>query len=917
VRRIPFRAVLAGSLLLSACSGPTPEQLLASAQQHVAQGDLRAALIEVKSALQASPDDAAGRRLLGELYLAVEDGAAAEQELRRAKALGAPADNVTLPLVKALLFQGRFDEVLALVADPVIVAAAPADFHAARALAHLGLGDGASAGQAVATALAADPQNAFGLLARARTQAAAGKVDDAIAAARELVRLHPKDANGWSTLGGLLVGKQDFSGAENAFTQAIAHRRRPSVDRLQRLVVRVAQSKLDLAQQDLDVLLGQAPKSAAVQYAAGLVYTQRGQPVKAIEALELSYQGNPDHPATLLLLARNHAASGQADLALLYAERLVDRAPTHVPGRLLWARLLLADRKAAKAAETLRSLIAQDPDLAEARQLLAAALLHQGEPAEAERLLAGLVATQPDSPHVRLQLGAAQIAGGRPDIGVATLEKAGQLAPDALEVQSALAVAQLRLNDADDALATAQRYAAEHPEQAAAHNLEGTVRLARKEIDQAAAAFGKALAAEPGNATASRALAAIAMERGDLAKAEALLAEAASRHPEDLGITLTRAAVLERQGKPAEIKELLAATVKKHPDDPLPRAALGRLLLQEGKAADAVPLLDVPSIRAQPAGVLLLSEAWRRTGDLNRAKTALEELDRANPKNAATLAQLVALYEAQADWAGVERVLDRLLPLAPDAERVKLVKVRLLAAKGQADEAKKLLEQATLNPADREVLRTRIVVARMAKDVVGELAATHALLEREPSTSNAVAVAAANLRAGRPDVAVAVLLDWTAREPDDTSAPLLLAGLYFRSGRNEEGASVLRRILARDPRNVVALNELAWQLRTGDPRHARQLAEQAYALAPGRPAVVDTLAMALLEEGEYAQALEMNDRASRLAPQQPEFRVHRAEVLGRAGDTAAAAALLDEVLAQNLSPALRQAAEELKRSLKR
>src|SRR5690554_278411 len=100
-QRLPRRtAVLAFvSLLLTtlaACGQTTytTEEHLARAADFQARGNVSAAIIEVKNALQQTSSDAEARRLLGMLHLEILDGTTAHAELSRALELGADADTV-------------------------------------------------------------------------------------------------------------------------------------------------------------------------------------------------------------------------------------------------------------------------------------------------------------------------------------------------------------------------------------------------------------------------------------------------------------------------------------------------------------------------------------------------------------------------------------------------------------------------------------------------------------------------------------------------------------------------------------------------------------------------------------------------------------------------------------------------------
>src|SRR6187200_3311822 len=84
-------AALAVSLgiTIAGCRGSDPDTMIAEARQFRDKGDLRAAVIQLKSVIGRDADNRAARLLLGELYLDQGDAEAAGLELRQALALGA------------------------------------------------------------------------------------------------------------------------------------------------------------------------------------------------------------------------------------------------------------------------------------------------------------------------------------------------------------------------------------------------------------------------------------------------------------------------------------------------------------------------------------------------------------------------------------------------------------------------------------------------------------------------------------------------------------------------------------------------------------------------------------------------------------------------------------------------------------
>ena len=95
------------SLLLAACGGDKPEAMLASAKDYLAKNDSKAAVIQIKNALQSNPDLPEARFLLGTALLDSGDPVGAELELRKALELKHSQELVVPQLAKAMLAQGH------------------------------------------------------------------------------------------------------------------------------------------------------------------------------------------------------------------------------------------------------------------------------------------------------------------------------------------------------------------------------------------------------------------------------------------------------------------------------------------------------------------------------------------------------------------------------------------------------------------------------------------------------------------------------------------------------------------------------------------------------------------------------------------------------------------------------------------
>jgi tetratricopeptide (TPR) repeat protein len=97
------------------------------------------------------------------------------------------------------------------------------------------------------------------------------------------------------------------------------------------------------------------------------------------------------------------------------------------------------------------------------------------------------------------------------------------------------------------------------------------------------------------------------------------------------------------------------------------------------------------------------------------------------------------------------------------------------------------------------------------------------------------------------------------KDPNDRKAPVLLlalANLRDQQGRFEEAGNLYREVLKRDPKNIIALNNLAilMALRFKKPAEGSSLIGEAIKIAGPVPELLDSRAVVLLQLGDTRQA---------------------------------------------------------------
>jgi len=156
-----------------------------------------------------------------------------------------------------------------------------------------------------------------------------------------------------------------------------------------------------------------------------------------------------------------------------------------------------------------------------------------------------------------------------------------------------------------------------------------------------------------------------------------------------------------------------------------------------------------------------------------------------------------------------------------------------------------------------------------------------------------------------------------------TSAPamvgphLQLALLYEEAGDGGRAIDHYRRILELQPRNAVALNNLAYGLaiHRKAPADGLPSAQKAATLAPNDPAVLDTLGWIQHLLGNHQEAAKVLTAAVRLNRGAPEILLHAAIVYFATGATAAAEDHLKQALRLDPSFEKRADVQQLRRQL--
>ena len=905
------------ALMMAGCDRIDPDALLARAEQAALNKEYRSAILDLKSVLQENPQHAKARWLLSEVYLDVGDGASAAKELRRAQELGVGQDAVLPALSRALLLQKRFDQLLALEVDNSVAPNASAEVLAMKALAYIGKGEPGEAKSILEQAEQKAPHSIDVRFARARLLSLEGQADQAMAQVQAINQQDPQYGAAWSLRGDLLLPKEEYAAAEDAFTKAIQQRPYDVEDRSKRALVRASMGKSLEAAEDAAALQKMAPAYHMGYYLTGVLHFQDGRLEQAKDALERALDLSPQHFHTIFALASIETRLGNANRARQLSEQAAAMQPNYIPARELSAHWLIRDGKGAEAEQLVRPITVVKPEDQRSRDLLAASLLVQGRTEEAAEIFRGTAERKTDDFDTQLRAGAGLLAAGDAVAGTKMLERAVEMSPENPIANARLVAGLMQQQATNEGLRAAEAYLERKPNDPGALNLLAMAQLAAGNRDAAVATYERALQTDPGNLEASRRLATLALQAKDQLKAIEYSNTGLSGHSSDLTLLLIQAQAAKETGDAVLQEKALQMAIDSHPDELGPKALMARLLLEKNDPEKALLVLSNISDDKHSGVLYARAEAYYRLNRISEARRDLEALAVLAPDSVELQYQLARIYDAQGDLPKLETTLNRILAQAPDDARARVAKARLAIVAGRLDEARALLEsqEVAAMGESTDVLLTRVALAQGSGDRESEVDSARRLYSLDPNRRHLLMLSRASVRNGDATASENLLLQWLRKNSDDVVVMSELANHYVGQGKVDDAVAMLRKIEAIDKNNLYALNNLAWYLRKLTPNEARSFGRRAFELAPDEPTVIDTYAVVLAESKDYRAALSILDKAIQQSRDPAMLELRRAMVLDEAGDRASAIAELQRLAVSGTSSETKEQAGTLLKQL--
>ena len=702
---------------------------------------------------------------------------------------------------------------------------------------------------------------------------------------RDAAQVMPKDPEVYYQLGIAYAYSRDYNmavrsfqrtlalnphhvGAELGISQIYAHTNNPAL--------------LKDAETRLNALLAGPSVSPDTLNTLALTEWQLGNHDEAIERLEEALAQSPGQLVSSVMLAGAELEGRDAKGAEEVLKKAVIAAPDSSEAHRFLGGFYHSQRKFPQAEGELRKSMELDKKNGMAALELAEVELAMGRKAEAEEIYRHL-ATIDRFQHA---FGAYLFQQGRYEEAIGEFERLAKASPDDRQARTRLIVAYRAANRAGEAEAVLEEALKRNPKDFDALLQKCELLLARKKYSEAEVGLSQVIHIHPDSPEAHYVMAKLRQGRAEDLTYRSELMEALRLRPGLLAVRLELAQSLTGSKAPAAALEILNAA-------PAYQKELTAVAVQRnwaywaaGDLAEMAKGIEQGLLRDNASTDLLLQDGMLklRRGDSAGAQAAFERALKINPRDLRALAALSQSFAAQKKpTMAVQTVRDYVAAQPKSAAAQDLLGLVLLATGDRAQAREAFMASSAADPvfirADMDLVRLDAMEGKW------------------------------NDAGGR-------LKKILAAKPGDSTALQWLGDVEVNKGDPNAAIEQYQKAVESDPKNSLALNNLAYLIAEyrKQPDEALKYAEKAAELAPEDPHVADTLGWVLYQKGLYDLAIPHLKRAA--SAHNAICKYHLAMAYAKAGQVANAQSMLEEARKINSAVPEAQAASAVVRQVK-
>ena len=418
------------------------------------------------------------------------------------------------------------------------------------------------------------------------------------------------------------------------------------------------------------------------------------------------------------------------------------------------------------------------------------AALKRGANAEALSLARLAVAESAHDAHAHALLAHAERANGDAAAALHAINRAVLLAPDDASMHFQRVGFLLKEHKLDEAQAALKRTIDLDPNQFEAYIVQAQMAIGRGEIDEAERLQRSAARLQPDDPQVKAIEGMVALRRGDGARAQALLTRASAQRPDDLQVLYSLGFAHLQQRSFAFAEQVFRRIIELSAEMRSLRGLLADILLQQQRPDEALevlqPLLADPE-SATPALKRMTAELELAMGRHERAIALLRDALAEEPRDPRAWGLATDIWRRTGDLDDARTQLDAALAKHP--EGVSLWQLRLAFEAEAGDSAKAVVDRWLAALPDNVVgLEAAMHLHEIRGDDEAVAALAQRIVELEPGRTSAEMRLLDRLIRDQPEAAVAHVQGLIARAPDDAKRGLMpwLGFAQDRAGRHGE-----------------------------------------------------------------------------------------------------------------------------------
>lgn len=904
-------SIIACSNYLAGCGdSTTKEERLQNATGFYEKNEYQSSIIELKNVLQSDQHNKQARLLLGKIYLEQGAYANAEKELSRAYRLQKSNDKSFKLYTKALLKLESYDELTALLAEQNKIPKTDIREEIALVTQLLMLiqqSDEEKAKALITSDAFESLQSDDAIYARAKFYNRDGQSNVATDIVKQLLTINPTHIEGLILQGNILFFNDKVEEALTHYNQAAAIRSQDPNIQIKVVQALVSLKQYQEASNILIPMLKQFPLFHQANYYFAYIQLLDKKYHESLLYAKKVIELIPNHNESIYIAAQASFYTEEYESSYRWANKLAQRFPNQPPILKLLAATQLKLDLNQDAIETLSLLEQSDIFERDSGLFLTAAQKHTNNDKNISKRDLLLIADKlkPNSSQSKWELAQIEFFKGNHSQGNQYLNAALKNAPKSIPLMAALTTSYITQGELTKAKSLILKMLENDKNNPNTYTLQAFIYLKEDKIELAKENLNKALAIEANNPNANDTLARIAIQDGDFKRAKALYEKILISYPNDIKTISKLWKISQHQGNQVEAFSWLNQAYSKAPNNISLNIALAEAHILKKEYDSAIDLLKTQTTKHKNNNELklLLAQSYFYKQDFESALKQFIAVNQSAPDNILSYVFTALTLEQLQRFVDANSYIKKATFLNPNDPLIKAISLRLALISNDLVLAEEILGQLLKLEPDNVILKEQQADLALKKNNNKQAVILYKALHSEHTTNFTLAkYAIALVRNKQHDEAIEVLEHWLTQYPTDSLILNLLANEYLALDEQQKARPLFEKIIASNPKNSLAQNNLAWLLHTsGNSTKALIHAEMAYKTAPLLPQINDTLGQILIVQGDYQRAVEVLKYANKKMPQNLETKYQLANANALIGDATAARKMLQQILTKTRS----------------